>query len=116
MTPVEDIEQLIKPFLLRDISITVDNKPLKSGKLILFSVKDFFCVFTLTTTDRGSKRFIYEIPYPYTTNITLSSLEFDYTLKEFCLNNENITAAVNKVQLNRPSKIFNKKVVVMVNQ
>lgn len=115
MTPVENIEQLIKPLLLRNISFTVDNKILKSGKLILFSVKDFFCVFTLTTPDRGSKRFIYEIPYPFTTNATVSSLEFDYTINSFCLGNKQIASATKKVQLNRISKLFNKKVVVISN-
>jgi len=115
MTPIEDIEQLIKPLLLRNISFTVDNKTLKSGKLILFSVKDFFCVFTLTTPDRGNKRFIYEIPYPFTTNVTISSLEFDYTIDSFCLNNNNIAAATKKISLNRPSKLFNKKMVVIAS-
>jgi len=115
MTPVENIEQLIKPFLLRDISFTVDNKTLKSGKLILFTVKDFFCVFTLTTSDRGNKRFIYEVPYPFTTYNTISSLEFDYTLDSFCLNNTIIANAVKKITFNRVSKLFNKKMVVITN-
>jgi len=115
MTPTENIEQLIKPLLLRDISFTIDNKILKSGKLILFSVKDFFCVFTLTTPDRSSKRFIYEIPYPFTTNATVSSLEFDYTLDSFCLNNIRISTNTKNITFNRPSKMFNKKVVVIMN-
>jgi hypothetical protein len=115
MTSVENIEQLIKPFLLRDISFNIDNKTVKTGKLILFSIKDFFCVFTLTTPDRGNKRYIYEIPYPFTTNTTISSLEFDYTLESFCLGNENIAQATKKITYNRPSKLFNKKMVVIAN-
>ena len=115
MTPVEHIEQLIKPLLLRDISFTVDNKTLKSGKLILFSVKDFFCIFTLTTPDRGNKRYIYEVPYPFTTNTTVSSLEFDYTIDSFCLHNDNIISATKSIAVNRASKLFNKKMVVIAN-
>jgi len=115
MTPVENIEQLIKPLLLRNISFTIDNKVVKSGRLLLFSVKDFFCVFTLTAPDKDSKRFIYEIPYPFTTNVTISSLEFDYTINSFCLDNNNIADAVKKITFNRTSKLFNKKMVVLTN-
>jgi hypothetical protein len=115
MTPIENIEQLIKPFLLRDISFTVDSKTIKSGKLILFAIKDFFCVFTLTASERDGKRYIYEIPYPFTTSATISSLEFNYTLDSFCLNNTKIIDLTKKVPLNRTSKLFNKKVVVIAN-
>jgi hypothetical protein len=115
MTSITEIEQSIKPFLLKDLTFTVDNKVLKNGKLILFCIKDFFCVFTLTTSDRGSKRYIYEIPYPFTLNKTVSSLEFDYTLNGFCLDNLKIADSIKKVNVNRTSKIFNKKVIVIAN-
>jgi hypothetical protein len=115
MTSIDEIEQSIKPFLLKDITFTLDNKIVKSGKLILFSIKDFFCVFTLTTTDRGNKRFIYEVPYPFTTFNTVSSLEFDYTLNTFCLDNTKITDTVKNITFNRPSKLFNKKLIVIGN-
>ena len=115
MTSVEDIEQFVKPYLLKEITFSIDNKALKSGKLILFSIKDFFCVFTLAAPDRDCKRVIYEIPYPFTVCKTVSSLEFNYTLDSFCLDNKKIAEAAKRHDLSRTSKIFNKRVVVIPN-
>lgn len=112
MISIDEIEQNIKPVLLSGITFTVDNKVLKRGKLVLFSVKDFFCTFTLTNADDG-KKIIYEIPYPFSTNTTVSSIEFDYTIDSFCLGNDRIKAAVNKLDIPRLSKFYNKKVVVI---
>jgi len=115
MTSVTEIEQLIKPHMLKNLTFMVDNKVLKTGKLILFSIKDFFCVFTLALPDRPEKFSIYEIPYPFTTSATVSSLEFDYTLNSFCLCNTSITTKTKSLKIERPSKFFNKTVVVIPN-
>jgi hypothetical protein len=113
MTSIEEIEQIIKPILLTGITFTVDNKVLKRGKLVLFSVKDFFCTFTLTSLDDNNKKVIYEIPYPFSTCTTMSSVEFDYTVDSFCLGNDSIRNAVNNLDIPRLSKFYNKKVVVI---
>jgi hypothetical protein len=113
MTSVDEIEKHIKPLLLKNISFVMDNKSLKSGKLILFSVKDFFCVFTISVAEKENKHVLYEIPYPFTLTPTTSSLEFDYTVNGFCAKNINISKAVEQLALNRTSKFFNKKLVVI---
>ena len=112
MTSVEDIEQIIKPFLLTAAHFSIDGKAIKQGKLQLFCVKDFFCVFTLLGTDKNDKKIIYELPYPFNINVKKNSLEFDYTIDSFCLSNALIREMTSKIKITKTSKFFNKKVVV----
>lgn len=111
MTSIDEIDQLVKPFLLTKVTFTIDNKVIKQGKVLLFCIKDFFCIFTLVGIDKTDKRTIFEIPYPFNIKGTESSLEFDYTLDGFCLTNARIKEQVNKVKLSKTSKFFNKKLI-----
>jgi hypothetical protein len=112
MTSVEDIEQAIKPFLLTTAQFSIDGKTIKQGKLQLFCIKDFFCVFTLLGLDRTDKKTIYELPYPFSIKTKQKSLEFDYTIDSFCLSNAAIREQTSRVKLTKTSKFFNKRVVV----
>ena len=111
MTSIEEIEQIIKPFLLLKVTFTIDNKTIKQGKLQLFCIKDFFCTFTLLGLEKENKKTIYELPYPFSIKQHSNSIEFDYTLDAFSLSNVAIKELVNKVKLNKTSKFFNKKVI-----
>jgi hypothetical protein len=111
MTSIEEIEQTLKPFLLLKAAFTVDDKVIKQGKLQLFCIKDFFCVFTLLGIDKENKKFIYELPYPFTLTSTDRSITFDYTLDAFCLSNAAIKEQSNKIKLLKTSKFYNKKVI-----
>jgi len=112
MTSIEEIEQIIKPFLLTQVNFTVDDKTVKQGTLQLFCIKDFFCVFTLLSIEKSNKKTIYELPYPFHITASDKNLEFDYTLDSFCLSSAGIREQVNKVKLSKTSKFFNKKVIV----
>jgi hypothetical protein len=111
MTSVEEIEQIIKPFLLLKATFTIDNKVIKQGKLQLFCIKDFFCTFTLLGIEKENKKVIYELPYPFSIKCHTNSIEFDYTLESFCISNNAIKELTDKVKLNKTSKFFNKKVI-----
>jgi hypothetical protein len=115
MTSIEEIEQIIKPFLLLKATFSIDEKVIKQGKLQLFCIKDFFCTFTLIGLERENKKIIYELPYPFSIKSSNNSIEFDYTLDAFCLSNAVIKEHVNKIKLNKTSKFFNKKVIANFN-
>ena len=115
MTSIEEIEQIIKPFLLMKASFTIDEKVIKNGKMQLFCIKDFFCTFTLIDTERENKKTIYELPYPFSISYTDNSIIFDYTLNSFCLSNARIQEQTDKIKLNKTSKFFNKKIIAYFN-
>lgn len=111
MTSIEEIEQILKPFLLMKASFTIDNKVIKQGKLQLFCIKDFFCIFTLLGLEKENKKFLYELPYPFSIKSTDKTIEFNYTLDAFCLSNASIKEQTSKIKLFKTSKFYNKKVV-----
>jgi hypothetical protein len=112
MTSPEEIEDLIKPLLLTHIDFLLENKKIKSGKFILFSVRDFFCVFTFHDTLKN-KKIIYEIPYPFNVYTTNGGVIFDYTVNTFCEKNLDIATHIIRHSSKKPSKLFNKKLFVL---
>jgi hypothetical protein len=113
MTTVEEIENSIKKYLLTDIVFLLEQKKLKQGKLLLFSVRDFYCIFTLLDTQKN-KKIIYEIPYPFNLNTTKNSIEFNYTIESFAEKCKDIDIYVTAYGGKKTSKLFNKKLVIQL--
>lgn len=111
MTSPEEIENIIKPLLLRHVDFLLDNKKIKSGKFILFTVRDFFCIFTFFDTHKN-KKVIYEIPYPFSIQTTDNGVVFDYSVSAFCEKNMDIELNVAKTVGKKTSKLYNKKLFV----
>lgn len=112
MTSPEEIEEIIKPLLLTHIDFLLESKKIKSGKFILFSVRDFFCVFTFHDIQKN-KKVIYEIPYPFNVHKTKGGVIFDYTIETFCEKNLDINVQALKIVGKKTSKLFNKKLFVL---
>jgi hypothetical protein len=112
MTSPEEIEDIIKPLLLTHVDFLLESKKIKSGKFILFSVRDFFCVFTFFDTHKN-KKVIYEIPYPFNVTKVEKGIIFDYTVDAFCEKNLDINTHVVKFISKKSSKLFNKKLFVI---
>jgi hypothetical protein len=112
MTSAIEIEKSISKFLQTNVSFCLENKTLKKGKLILFCLKDFFCIFTLISAEKNNKKIIFEIPYPFSLQQTNSKVIFDYSLSTFCRNNLNLELLVKKINIKKPSKYYNKKVII----
>jgi hypothetical protein len=115
MTSIEEIEQIIKPLLLFKVTFSIDNKVIKQGKMQLFCIKDFFCIFTLLGLEKETKKTLYELPYPFGIKAYDNTVEFDYTVDSFCLSNVGIKEHVGAVKLTKTSKFFNKKVIATFN-
>jgi hypothetical protein len=113
MISTEHISDKFNGNLQKNIDFIIENKTIKTGKIILFSIKDFFCSFLLLNEIK-KKRFIYEIPYPYDILIENENLIFDYTLDTFIKNNPLIKEDLLKLRTKKPSKLFNKKLTLKI--
>jgi len=111
MTSIDQIEEHIKPLLLTETTFTLEGKKIKVGRLILFCIRDFFCVFTFIDSAKN-KRTTYEIPYPFSIEKENNNLIFDYTIEAFSEKNAEIQAQANALQFQKVSKLFNKKLIV----
>jgi hypothetical protein len=106
------IEKEISNALQKRIEFVVERKVIKSGKLILFCIKDFYCNFTLFS-DTKNKNILYEVPYPFNLEADDTSITLDYTIDTFQKNNPNTLACINVFKgFRKPSKLFNKKLVL----
>lgn len=109
MITTNQIIASVNKHLQKNIDFIIDNKTIKTGKILLFSVKDFFCSFLLLNETK-KKRFLYEIPYPFEFYENENEIVFDYTLTSFTKNNPTIKDDLLKFRNKKPSKLFNKKV------
>jgi hypothetical protein len=113
MITSENIIQIINKHLQKKVDFTIDNKTIKSGKIILFSVKDFFCSFLLFS-EQKNKRFLYEIPYPFHYSELNGNIIFDYTIDTFVKNNPSVKDELLKLKNKKQSKLFNKKLTLKI--
>ena len=102
------------PFLQKNISIMLDNKTLKQGRLLLFCIKDFYLNFTLMCGN-GTKTF--ELPYPFDTymeSLTSHVLILDYKLKTLTNTVPSLDENVSLLSVNgKPMKFFNNTVKII---
>lgn len=87
MTNAEDF---FIPFFQKNISIILESKTLRQGKLLLFCVKDFYLNFTLL--HNGVSK-VFELPYPFDTyleSLTSSVLVLDYKYRTLTRNLDDI--------------------------
>jgi hypothetical protein len=112
MTSIEQIEMGVNKLLQSNIIFALENKIVKKGKLILFCVKDFFCVFTLICEEKNNKKIIYEIPYPFALNALNNKVIFDYTVNTFCEKNKQVVDIIRTLGIEKTSKLFNKRLSI----
>lgn len=111
MTRVEEIENQINNFLLRNVIFYIDGgKVLKRGKLILFRFKEFYFNFTLEN-DKGEFK-IYEIPYPFETTSGDRYLNFSYNLDNFTLLGSNLYYKAKTMNKSTANKLYDSTLVL----
>jgi hypothetical protein len=100
----EKLERHVNGLLQRKVEICLNNKTLKTGKLILFSVKDFYICFTLLINNAKK---VYEMPYPF---------RFDYLDHGITLHYQEKHITFKGKKPNFYSEIFNVKPNKFLNQ
>lgn len=78
---MNNIEQQLKKCILKTVNFVIDDKSVRSGKIKVFNIKQFFIRFKILTNDIEKE---YELPYPYKLIETNNGFIFDYCLSAFC--------------------------------
>lgn len=78
------LEEACKFLLQKNLSFEINNKVLKSGKLILFSQKNFFLTFIINSNKKDKDKVEIPIPYGIETHYDENLIYFDYRLKTLC--------------------------------
>jgi hypothetical protein len=107
-------EKQFIPFLQKNINIVLENKTLKQGKLLLFSIKDFYLNFTLLCNN-VTKTF--ELPYPFATfteSLSSGDLVLDYRLSTLHRVAPDLSENISLIGINsKHMKFFNNVIKVV---
>jgi len=110
---IEKTEKLISNFLQRNIVFFINSeKPIKSGKLLIFKFKDFYFNFTIKT-DNVTK--VFEIPYPFKVETGPNCLKFSYTIDDFSQKNVDLLIKAKLLKPKKRNKLYNSVVVLSAN-
>ena len=105
------LERSINTLLQQKINFVVNGKTIKSGKLILFCIKDFYLVFTLSINHTKK---IFEIPYPYGFTLVNNRVILDYTVNKLSHNIKHIEKSAKNLISKKPNKFFNTTAEIFV--
>lgn len=107
---IESAEKTINTFLQKNVVFFIDSeKPIKSGKLLVFKFKDFYFNFILKT-EAGTK--VFELPYPFSIVKGENCLTFSYTLEDFSQKNIDLLFKAKLLKPKKRNKLYNSTVVL----
>lgn len=102
---MESYTKILQDYLQSKIIIKCNNKILKTGKLTLFNIKQYFIRFYIETDKKTTK--VLELPYPFLMEKDSGGLcTLNYKISSLCNNHlptVNILKTVNK---SNTSKIY----------
>lgn len=106
---MSNLEPYFSNLLQRELVFSIDNKPIKRGKLILFNVKDFTITFFLLHNNEQKR---YELPYPFLINSDKDVVSLDYRLETLSHNNDSILIKLRSLNKKKNIKIYDSIVTI----
>jgi hypothetical protein len=80
---VKDLNETFNSYFYKKVTFLLDNKPIKDGRLKLFTMKGFNLKFFILDDNNDIKNI--ELPYPFKFTKNKSGYLFDYRLSAFKL-------------------------------
>lgn len=100
----ERIEEALTGCLQRNVQITVKDRKIANGKLILYKIDGFY--IQLTFQGATSLEHV-DIPYPFNTIKEGTKLLFDYRLESLAEKDFNLLFILQSISKKRESKFYN---------
>ena len=112
-----NLENLFKSFLQKKLLFEIDNKIIKTGKLLLFSQKYFYISLLLTTTKKKQEKL--DIPIPFNIKSIENNKQFllDYKINALAQNNPQALQLLEEKinnNFNTKNKFFNKTLSIQI--
>ena len=105
-----NIENVFNNYLLRNIEFLHNNKSIKSGKLLFYSLKEFYINFILQNEYNQNK--VYTIPYPFEIYYNNDFFTLNYQIKDFCNGIDDIVINANLLTINKKNKFLDSKLII----
>jgi hypothetical protein len=112
-----NFEDLLKSFLQKKLLFKIDDKTIKTGKVLLFTQKYFYISFLLTTAKKKQEKFEIPIPFNFESSKDNKQILLDYRISTLAQNNNNALLLLEKKfnnNLNIKNKFFNKILSIQI--
>lgn len=106
---MEEVEDIFKSFLQKNLVFSLDGKILKEGKLFLFNRKDYYLTFYLKINNSDRK---FELPYPFGVKMIDNYIELDYYFSSISKNDTELYYRLISLNSNPKNKYLNNKILV----
>ena len=108
---IDNLEEAFNCLLQRDVKIRLNDKTLREGRLVLFCIKNFYMVFSLSQTTPG-RMVHYELPVPFIYETSPGVIKLSYRLKHFHQNDEKIRISMQLLAKTKVHKIYDKDIYI----
>lgn len=106
---IQIYDKILQQFLQSKIAIKVDNKVIKTGKLKLFNIKQYFIRLHIENDKNITK--ILELPYPFLMKYNEGAgCTLNYKLTSLCNNQRDTVNILRSVRSTAQHKIFDNEV------
>ena len=109
---LENVEKDFMYLLQEEIRFVHKDKVLKEGKLILFSIKDFYLTFQLFSKELN-KIIHYELPYPFKYTREKHKMSLSYKQEHFTKGDVDVEHHILFYFAASPSKLYNSEVQIL---
>jgi len=111
---LDTLESKFNNLLQSEITISLNDKVLREGKLILFSIKNFYLTFNLACNPTSTRLVYYELPSPFSYEVRNKSIKLSYKLKHFHQDNADILVPMQLLGKSKLHKIYDKEILVNI--
>jgi hypothetical protein len=109
---LEIYNKILQNFLQSRVIIKCDNKVLKTGKLTLFNIKQYFIKFYIETDKKENK--VLELPYPFLIDYSDTGIcSLNYKLSSLCNNTQPVISKLKTCRTNASHKIYDNIVSII---
>jgi predicted metalloenzyme YecM len=108
---IETYNKVLQHLLQSKILIRSNNKNIKTGRLKLFNIKQYFIKLYIEQESKEIK--VIELPYPYKIIYDEKVCTFNYMLTSLCNNQQDTMREINSIGVESPHKFFNSQVDII---
>ena len=108
-----DLEKIFTSLLQKNLTIEIEGKIIKTGKLILFNQKYFFVVLLIYNKEKKKQEKI-DIPIPFSIKKEKNKIIFDYKINTLAKNNKDLLQLIQSVKVVK-NKFYNKILTLHFN-
>lgn len=108
---IELYSKILQNFLQSRVLIKCDNKVLKTGKLTLFNIKQYFIRFHIENDKKINK--VFELPYPFSIELDdKGKCTLNYCLSSLCNNHSITMSSLRGMKQNNTHRIYDNRVTI----